>query len=134
MKSFRHLPLSTRLSVPALLGLLVGVPLFSRYSMGWLDASGAISDLAIGVLLALLLFNRSRLLLAAVLLAWAAMQLGTAELVSAVGRMPEPGDLRYLEWLDSQQANGAARRALWSLALESSPDNLLIRSKLEATR
>ena len=96
MKSFRHLPLSTRLSVPALLGLLVGVPLFSRYSMGWLDASGAISDLAIGVLLALLLFNRSRLLLAAVLLAWAAMQLGTAELVSAVGRMPEPGDLRYL--------------------------------------
>ncbi|MBK8177414.1 MAG: tetratricopeptide repeat protein [Planctomycetes bacterium] len=46
----------------------------------------------------------------------------------------DPGDLRYLEWLDSQQANGAARRALWSLALESSPNNLLVRSKLEATR
>ena len=100
MKPLRH-PLSSRsFSVLALLALLVGVPLISRYYMDWFDSAGVVSDLGIGLLLTLLLFNRSRLIMIPTLVAWSAMQLGSAELVSAVGRMPEPGDLKYL--LDPQ--------------------------------
>lgn len=80
--------------------LLVVLPLCSRYSMGWLDAAGVVSDLGIGLLLTLLLWNRPRWVVAPVLLLWIGMQVGTAELVTAVERMPEPGDLHYL--LDPQ--------------------------------
>lgn len=100
LKPDNRLLSSRYLSVPALLGLLLAVPLYGRYTMGWMDASGVVSDLGIGLLLTLLLFNRSRWVVAPVLLGWAVMLIGTAELVTAVGRMPEPGDLRYL--LDPQ--------------------------------
>ncbi|SDT94134.1 Phosphoglycerol transferase MdoB [Pseudomonas pohangensis] len=100
MKPLGHLLSSRSLSGLALISLLVGVPLFSRHSLGWWDHAGVVSDLGIGLLLALLLFNRSRLLVAIVLAAWAVMLVGSVELVAAVGRMPEPGDLQYL--LDPQ--------------------------------
>ena len=100
MKPLSHLWSSRCLSALALLGLLIGVPLYSRYSLDWFGYSGVVSDLGIGLLLALLLFNRSRLIVAPVLAAWAVMLVGSVELVAAVGRMPEPGDLQYL--LDPQ--------------------------------
>ena len=120
MKPLRH-PLSSRSpSGLALLGLLIGVPLFSRYSLDWFDYSGVVSDLGIGLLLALLLFNRSRLIVALVLAAWAAMLIGSVELVAAVGRMPEPGDLQYLldpQFLGNTTHGGKIAHPLLLLAL-----------------
>nr|WP_308705343.1 LTA synthase family protein [Pseudomonas sp. N040] len=116
----RHLLSSRHPPLLALLGLLVGIPLISRYSMGWTDVSGMVSDLGIGLLLSLLLYNRSRLLVAPVLLAWGAMQLGSAELVTAVGRMPEPGDLRYLfdpQFVGNSTDGGKIAHPLLLLAL-----------------
>ena len=88
----RH-PSSTLL----VLGLLLLVlPLLSRYTLGWSHAYGYLSDLAIGSLLVVLLHQRSWLLSIALLLVWCIFTLSTAELVNAVGRMPEPSDLQYL--------------------------------------
>ncbi len=120
MKPLRQLLSSRNSSVLALLALLVGVPLISRYSMGWFDASGVVSDLGIGLLLTLLLFNRTRLIAAPVLVIWAVMQLGSAELVMAVGRMPEPGDLRYLldpQFVGNSTEGGKIAHPLLLLAL-----------------
>ncbi len=41
-----------------------------------------------------------------------------------------PADLTYLDWLASTQPSDAARRSLWSLALEASPNNPSIESRL----
>jgi len=76
--------------------LFLLIPLASRYWLGWSDGFGYFSDLGIGCLLILLLHNRPLLLALPVMLAWGLLTLGTAELVGAVGRMPELGDLKYL--------------------------------------
>lgn len=76
--------------------LLLALPLLSRYALGWSHAYGYLSDLAIGSLLLVLVHQRPWLQSIALLLAWYIFTLGTAELVTAVGRMPEPGDLQYL--------------------------------------
>ncbi|OLU23049.1 sulfatase [Pseudomonas sp. PA15(2017)] len=84
-------------SVQLVLGVLfIALPLLSRYTLGWSHPFGYLSDLAIGSLL-LWLALRSRLLLGIPLaLIWVVLNQGTVELVSAVGRMPEPADLHYL--------------------------------------
>lgn len=88
----RH-PSSTLLT----LGLLViALPLLSRYALGWSHPYGYLSDLAIGSLLLVTLHQRSWLLSIPLLLVWCIFTLSTAELVNAVGRMPEPADLQYL--------------------------------------
>ncbi|MFT5782496.1 MAG: phosphoglycerol transferase MdoB-like AlkP superfamily enzyme [Pseudomonas sp.] len=95
MPPFRpKLPKST--AQYALLFLLLILPLGSRYLLGWSDLRGYVSDLAIGSLLFLLLRQRSSWLAFPTLLIWALLSLGGAELVSAVGRMPDTSDLHYL--------------------------------------
>ncbi|MDQ7984484.1 LTA synthase family protein [Pseudomonas sp. G34] len=80
----------------ALVVLFIALPLLGRYSLGWSHPFGYLSDLAIGSLL-LWLALRCRLLLGIPLaVGWVMLNLGTVELVSAVGRMPEPADLHYL--------------------------------------
>jgi phosphoglycerol transferase MdoB-like AlkP superfamily enzyme len=76
--------------------LLIAVPLASRYALGWSHLYGYLSDLAIGSLLLIALYRRSWLLSLPLLLVWCLFTLGSAELVNAVGRMPEPTDLHYL--------------------------------------
>lgn len=76
--------------------LVIVMPLASRYALGWSHPFGYLSDLAIGSLLLVVLHQRAWLLSVPLLLAWCIFTLGTAELVSAVGRMPEPADLQYL--------------------------------------
>ncbi len=78
------------------LGLLFLVlPTVARYWLGWSSWPGHVSDLGIGSLLLLLCYRRP-LLAVPLIAAWAVMLLGHAELVNAVGRMPEPSDLKYL--------------------------------------
>lgn len=93
-------PFSRWLPYPAVslcaLGLLfIILPIASRYWLGWSSLAGYLSDLGIGSLLLLLSYRRP-LLAVPLILAWGLMLLGNAELVAAVGRMPEPGDLKYL--------------------------------------
>lgn len=76
--------------------LLLVVPLLSRHLLGWSNGFGYLSDLAIGSLLFVLLHNRPLWLAMPVLLVWSVFTLSTAELVGAVGRMPEVSDLQYL--------------------------------------
>lgn len=76
--------------------LFLVIPLASRHAFGWGNLYGYLSDLAIGSLLVLLL-HRLRLFVALpLMLLWALMMIGNAELVSAVGRMPDPSDLHFL--------------------------------------
>ncbi len=46
----------------------------------------------------------------------------------------DPADLTYLDWLASTQPSDAARQALWSLALEASPNNPEIQSRMYGVR
>lgn len=80
----------------ALVVLFILLPLLSRYSLGWSHPFGYLSDLAIGSLLLWLALCRHLLLGIPLAVIWVALNLGTVELVSAVGRMPEPADLHYL--------------------------------------
>ncbi|SHL74215.1 LTA synthase family protein [Phytopseudomonas punonensis] len=82
--------------VSVLAVLFIALPLLSRYSLGWSHPFGYLSDLAIGSLLLLLSLRRRLLLGIPLTLLWVVLNLGTVELVSAVGRMPEPADLHYL--------------------------------------
>jgi phosphoglycerol transferase MdoB-like AlkP superfamily enzyme len=84
----------------ALAALLLLVPVLGRYALGWSHLYGYLSDLALGSLLLVLLHRRSGWLVLPVLLVWTLFSLSNIELVSAVGRMPEPSDLQYL--LDPQ--------------------------------
>lgn len=72
------------------------IPLILRFALEWSHPYGYLSDLAIGTLLMVLLWQRPWWLSLPLMLLWYAATLGTAELVSAVSRMPEVGDLRYL--------------------------------------
>lgn len=93
-----RLPYLTRHHALAI--LLLGIPLASRYLLGWSEPLGYLSDLAIGGLLLLLLYRAPVWLAIPLLLVWAAMLQGSVELVSAVGRLPETADLHYL--MDAQ--------------------------------
>lgn len=75
--------------------LFLGLPMACRHWLGWSSTPGYVSDLAIGSLL-LLICHRRPLLSALLGVMWAVLMLGNAELISAVGRMPEPSDLKYL--------------------------------------
>lgn len=76
--------------------LLLVLPMLSRIVLGWSHAYGHLSDLAIGMALMVCIHQRSWLLAVPLLLTWCVFTLSTAELVNAVGRMPEPADLQFL--------------------------------------
>lgn len=110
--------------------LFIFLPMISRYWLGWSHAFGYLSDLAIGSL-ALWLSLRHRLLLGIPLaLAWVVLSLGTVELVSAVGRMPEPADLHYLtdtQFLShSTQGGGLTHPVLASAAILAALASLML--------
>nr|WP_239539406.1 MULTISPECIES: LTA synthase family protein [unclassified Pseudomonas] len=76
--------------------MVIVIPLAARTLLGWSNPLGYLSDLALGSLLVLLLYRRPWWLATPVLLAWAALWVASAELVSAVGRLPTSADLSYL--------------------------------------
>jgi len=80
----------------ALFGLLLLLPMGARLALGWSNPLGYLSDLASASLLTVLLYRRPWWLALPVLLVWALLTLVSAELVSAVGRMPNLADLHYL--------------------------------------
>lgn len=79
-----------------LFGLLLLVPMGARLALGWSTPLGYVSDLASASLLTVLLYRRPWWLALPVLLIWALLTQVSAELVSAVGRMPNLADLHYL--------------------------------------
>lgn len=76
--------------------LVLVIPMAARALLGWSDPFGYLSDLAIGSLLILALHRRPWWLALPVLLAWGSLWIASAELVSAVGRLPTIDDLTYL--------------------------------------
>lgn len=76
--------------------LFLLIPLVSRYCFGWSTLFGYLSDAAMGSLLVLLLHNRRLYVALPAMLLWGLMTIGNAELISAVGRMPDPSDLHFL--------------------------------------
>jgi phosphoglycerol transferase MdoB-like AlkP superfamily enzyme len=80
----------------ALCGLVLLIPLAIRALLGWSDMLGYLSDLFVGSLLVLLLQRRAWWLGLPLLLAWGGLLIASAELVSAVGRLPNQSDLHYL--------------------------------------
>nr|WP_068825813.1 LTA synthase family protein [Pseudomonas sp. BMS12] len=99
--------------------LFLVLPLACRYWLGWSSWPGYVSDLGSGSLLLLLCYRRPWL--AAPLSAiWALLLLGNAELVNAVGRMPEPSDLKYLsdpQFVSQSTQGGGIRYPLLAGAL-----------------
>ena len=82
-----------------------------RALLGWSSPYGYLSDLALGSLLVLLLQRRAWWLALPVLLAWAALWVASAELVSAVGRLPTSADLSYLfdpQFMENSTGGGLA--------------------------
>jgi len=118
-------PFSRWLQYPAGSLLTLGVlflliPLASRYWLGWSDGYGYFSDLGIGCLLILLLHNRPLILTLPLILLWGLMTQGSSELVSAIGRMPELADLKYLsdpEFLEHSTQGGGMAHPQLALAL-----------------
>jgi hypothetical protein len=96
----------------ALTGWVLIVPLCLRAALGWSNPLGYLSDLGIASLLIVLLHRRPWWLALPVLLAWGLMTLATAELVSAVGRLPNSSDLHYLidpQFLENSTGGGFAQ-------------------------
>ena len=79
---------------PASLFLLI--PLLSRWSLNWQHPYGYLSDLAFGLALFMLCRGRPRWFALPLMLLWVLCQIGSLEMIEAVGRMPELNDLRYL--------------------------------------
>ncbi len=96
MKIIRHWLQRPRARLAALIGLVLVVPLCLRAALGWSDPMGYLSDLGIGSLLVVLLHRRPLWLSVPLLLVWGLFNIATAELVSAVGRLPNAADLNYL--------------------------------------
>jgi len=109
----------TRLVALAILVLVL--PLAARALLGWSNPLGYLSDLAIGSLLALVLHRRAWWLTLPVLLVWALLWVASAELVSAVGRLPTSADLVYLvdpQFMENSTGGGLAHPWLpWLLAV-----------------
>nr|WP_156310035.1 LTA synthase family protein [Pseudomonas sp. TDA1] len=100
-----------RTRLVALTGLVLVIPLGTRAMLGWSNPLGYLSDLALGSLLVLLLHRRPWWLALPVLLAWAALWVASAELVSAVGRLPTSADLGYLadpQFMENSTGGGLA--------------------------
>ena len=96
----------------ALIGLVLIMPLCLRAALGWSNPLGYLSDLGIASLLIVLLHRCPWWLALPVLLAWGLMTLATAELVSAVGRLPNSSDLHYLidpQFLENSTGGGFAQ-------------------------
>jgi len=103
-----------------LAGLVLIVPLALRLALGWSDTLGYLSDLGIGGLLLTLLYRRPLWLTLPVLLAWTLLTLANIELISAVGRMPNPTDLHYLtdpQFVENSSSGGFAHPWLATLQL-----------------
>jgi len=99
----------------SLILLVLIVPVCLRAALGWSSPLGYLSDLAIGSLLVLLLHRRAWWLALPLLLFWGLLAVATAELVSAVGRLPNPADLHYLidpQFVENSTGGGFAHPAL----------------------
>lgn len=96
MKRIYHWLQHPRASLAALFTLVLLVPVCLRLANGWADPLGYLSDVGIGGALIVLLYRRPVWLALPVLLAWGVLNLASAELVAAVGRLPTPADLHYL--------------------------------------
>jgi hypothetical protein len=108
----RHWLQHPRARLIALMGLVLVAPLCLRAAMGWSDPLGYLSDLGIGSLLVVLLHRRPWWLALPVLLVWGLFTVATAELVSAVGRLPNAADLNYLidpQFLDKSTSGSFAQ-------------------------
>ncbi|MBT9264910.1 LTA synthase family protein [Pseudomonas sp. MG-9] len=95
--------------------LVLIVPVCLRAALGWSSPLGYLSDLAIGSLLVVLLHRRAWWLALPLLLFWGLLAVATAELVSAVGRLPNPSDLHYLidpQFVENSTGGGLAHPAL----------------------
>nr|WP_315446571.1 LTA synthase family protein [uncultured Pseudomonas sp.] len=95
----------------SLIFLLLIVPVCLRAALGWSTPLGYLSDLAIGSSLVILLHRRAWWLALPVLLFWGLLAVATAELVSAVGRLPSPADLHYLfdpQFVENSTGGGLA--------------------------
>lgn len=104
----------------SLILLVLIVPVCLRAALGWSSSPGYLSDLAIGSLLVLLLHRRAWWLALPLLLFWGLLAVATAELVSAVGRLPNPSDLHYLidpQFVENSTGGGFAHPALGATLL-----------------
>ncbi|MFI8479544.1 LTA synthase family protein [Pseudomonas sp. NPDC078700] len=79
-----------------LCSLFIFIPLISRGLLGWSQPYGYLSDIAVGSLLTVLLYQRTLLIALPLMIFWSILTLANVELISAVGRMPEVTDLHYL--------------------------------------
>ena len=108
-----------RTRLAALATMVLVIPLGTRAMLGWSNPLGYLSDLALGSLLILLLHRRPWWLALPVLLAWAALWVASAELVSAVGRLPTSADLTYLvdpQFMENSTGGGLAHAWLpWTM-------------------
>lgn len=107
-------------SLIALASCVLLVPITLRLALGWSDPLGYLSDLGIGGLLVVSLHRRPWWLALPVLLAWSALMLASIELVSAVGRMPNPSDLHYLfdpQFVENSTSGGFAHPWLAAIQL-----------------
>nr|WP_189664036.1 LTA synthase family protein [Pseudomonas sp. SWRI111] len=99
----------------SLIVLVLIVPVCLRMALGWSTPLGYLSDLAVGSLLVVTLHRRAWWLALPVLLFWALLAIATAELVSAVGRLPTPSDIHYLidpQFVENSTGGGLAHPAL----------------------
>lgn len=94
-----------------LVGLVLVLPLCLRLALGWSNPHGYLSDIAIGSLLVVLLHRRPWWLAFPLLLFWTGLTVASAELVSAVGRLPAVADLHYLlapDFVENSTGGGLA--------------------------
>lgn len=99
----------------SLIVLVMIVPVCLRAALGWSTPLGFLSDLAVGSLLVVALHRRTWWLALPVLVFWALLAVATAELVSAVGRLPTPSDVHYLidpQFVENSTGGGLAHPAL----------------------
>lgn len=99
----------------SLIVLVLIVPVCLRAALGWSTPLGFLSDLAVGSLLVVTLHRRAWWLALPVLMFWALLAVATAELVSAVGRLPTPSDIHYLidpQFVENSTGGGLAHPAL----------------------
>ncbi len=108
-----------RARLASLATLVLVIPLGARALLGWSDPFGYLSDLAIGSLLLVVLQRRAWWLALPLLVVWGALWVASAELVSAVGRLPTTADLGYLfdpQFMENSTGGGLAHAWLpWAM-------------------